>query len=89
MLDKIKEWIQRGNELGIPFPTFRDPLTGKGSISAMLVFISSLFVIASLVSTKVNNNYAFDFFVASCGLYFGRKFQTKSGTSVDPNSTQK
>lgn len=87
VFEKIKALIQRGNELGLPILVVRDPSSGKGSISATLVFLSSVAVLASLVTSKVNNNYAFDFFIASSGLYFGRKFQTKSGTSVDSKST--
>jgi hypothetical protein len=83
MFDKIKEFIQRGNDLGIPFPVFRDPTSGKGSISATLVFISSIAILVSLINPKINNSYAFDFFLASCSLYFGRKLTTKAGTSVD------
>lgn len=87
MLEQLKALIQRGNELGCPILVVRDPSSGKGSISATLVFISSIAVIASLVSPKVNNSYAFDFFLASCGLYFSRKFTTKSGTSIDTKNT--
>jgi hypothetical protein len=87
MWDKLKSYIQKANELGVPIPVVRDPSTSKGSISATLVFISSIAVLASLVTAKVSNDYAFNLFLASCSLYFGRKFQTKSGTSVDTKST--
>ena len=83
MFEKIKALIQRGNEFGIPILVVTDPQTGKGSISASLVVISSIAVLASLVTAKVSNSGAFEFFVASCSLYFGRKFQSKSGNSID------
>lgn len=87
MLEKLKALIQRGNELGFPILTVRDPISGKGSISATLVFISSVAVLISLVTTKVSNSGAFEMFLASCSLYFGRKLTTKAGTSVDSKST--
>jgi hypothetical protein len=85
--DKLKSYIQKANELGVPLATVRDPATGRGSISATLVVVSSIAVLASLVTSKVSNSGAFEMFLASCSLYFGRKFQTKSGTSVDNKTT--
>lgn len=87
MWDKLKSYIQKANELGIPIATVRDPATGRGSISATLVVLSSIALLASLVTTKVSNSGAFEMFLASCSLYFGRKLTTKSGTSVDSKNT--
>lgn len=87
MWDKLKSYIQKANELGIPMPVVRDPATGKGSITASLVVLSSVAVLASLVTTKVSNSGAFEFFIASLAAYLGRKFQTKSGSSVDTKTT--
>jgi hypothetical protein len=83
MFEKIKELIQKGNEFGFPILVVKDPISQRGSISATLVVVSSIAVLASLVTSKVNSAGSFEFFLASCGLYFGRKFQTKSGTSID------
>jgi hypothetical protein len=83
MIDKIKAFIQRGNELGIPMPVFRDPQTGKGSVTLTLVVLSSICVIASLLTKKVDAGSSTEFLLISLGAYLGRKFQTKSGTSVD------
>jgi hypothetical protein len=82
-MDKFINLCKNWNVNGVYLPMVSDPSTQRGSISATLVFISSIAVLASLVTVKVNNNYAFDFFLASCSLYFGRKLTAKSGTSVD------
>jgi len=87
VIDKLKSYIQKANEFGIPVGVVRDPATGKGSISATLVVISSIMLIASLVTTKVSNSGAMEFYALSLAAYLGRKFQTKSGTSVDTKST--
>lgn len=87
MWDKLKSYIQKANELGIPLATVRDPATGRGSISATLVFVSSIALLASLVTPKVSNSGALEMFLVACSLYFGRKFQTKSGTSIDTKAT--
>jgi hypothetical protein len=83
VLDKIKAYIQRGNELGLPIPVVRDPSTGKGSISATLLVVSSIMLIASLVTAKVNNSGAMEFHALSLATYLGRKYQSKAGTSLD------
>lgn len=80
MLEKIKALIQRGNEFGIPFPVMRDSLTGKGSITATLVVLSSICVIASLVSKKIDNSGATEFYLISLGAYLGRMYQKKDVT---------
>lgn len=87
MWDKLKSYIQKANELGIPIATVRDPATGRGSISATLVVLSSIALLASLVTTKVSNSGAFEMFLASCSLYFGRKLTTKSGNALDSKNT--
>ena len=77
MWDKVKSYIQKANELGVPVATVRDPLTGKGSITASLVVISSIALLASLVTSKVSNAGAFEFFLASLAAYLGRMYQKK------------
>ena len=80
MWEKLKGYIQKANELGVPLATVRDPATGRGSISATLVVLSSIALIASLVTTKVNNSGSLEFFLASCSLYFGRHYQKKDSS---------
>jgi hypothetical protein len=74
------------NAKGIPVPTIRDPKTGFGSISLTLVFLSSVIVIAGIIGKSagalggLDMNMAMEFFWTSTALYFGRQFQTKSGS---------
>lgn len=82
-----KDFIGKMNEKGIPVPTIRDPKTGFGSISLTLVFISSLLVIIGIVgkwSAKLGDidmANAMQFFWTACALYWGRKFQSKDGST--------
>lgn len=80
----IGAWSQLNNKLnkyGIPLPTIRDPLTGKGSISLTLVFISFNAVLVGLVGKwsgalgGVDIAQALNLFYACAALYWGRKFQ--------------
>jgi hypothetical protein len=87
MWDKVKSYIQKANELGIPLPVVRDPLTNKGSITCTLVVLSSIMLIASLVTSKVSNSGSFEFFLASISVYTARKMTNKSGTTIDGKST--
>jgi hypothetical protein len=64
-------------------PVFRDPITQKGSVTLTLVVLSSILVIASLVTKKVEASGAAEFHLIALGAYLGRKFQTKSGNSID------
>lgn len=63
MTSKWKEFVVKMNRMGVPVPTVRDPLTGKGSITAALVvFSSGLFgiCILSMLATavaKLTNNF--------------------------------
>lgn len=71
---------------GIPLPLFRDRASGKGSVSLTLVVISSVVVVVGLTCKwskylgEIDISNALQFFYASCGLYWGRRTQTKSGT---------
>ena len=86
-MSNFLEYIKEKHISGIKVPTISDPTTGKGSISATLVFVSSIALLASLVTPKVSNSGSFEMFLAACSLYFGRKYQSKSGNSVDGKST--
>jgi hypothetical protein len=87
MFESIKSFITSWNNQGVNLPMARDPLTGKGSISASLVILSSFFVILSLFTSKISSSGAFDFYLASATLYLGRKYQSKNGTSSDTKTT--
>jgi Na+(H+)/acetate symporter ActP len=73
------------NSNGIPLPTVRDPKTGRGSVALTLVVISSFMVVAALIGKfsnflqGVDISNALQFFYASSGLYWARKFNSDSG----------
>ena len=78
------EWIKLVNIMnanGVPLPTVRDGKTGKGSISLTLVVLSATLLQIGIIGKYskilegIDLNYAMQFFIASCGLYFGRKMQ--------------
>jgi len=82
-----KEWssfVAKLNSNGIPFPTLRDPASGKGSVSLTLMFIAFnmwLFAIIGKVSGLVggiDTRSTFEMFLATSALYWSRKL-TKSG----------
>lgn len=93
----IGAWSQLNNKLnkyGIPLPTIRDPLTGKGSISLTLVFISFNAVLVGLVGKwsgalgGVDIAQALNLFYACAALYWGRKFQGKDASFGDSENVK-
>jgi hypothetical protein len=76
-------FVARMNRYGIPLPTVRDPLTGMGSVSLTLVFISFNVVLVGLVGKwagalgGIDISQALNLFYACAALYWGRKFQGK------------
>lgn len=86
LFEKWKQFVRDMNAKGIPVPTVRDPKTGFGSISLTLVFISSVIVIVGIAGKTagmlggLDMNTAMEFFWTATSLYFGRQFQTKSGS---------
>lgn len=86
LFEKWKQFIRDMNAKGIPVPTIRDPKTGFGSISLTLVFISSVIVIIGIAGKTagmlggLDMSTAMEFFWTAASLYFGRQFQTKSGS---------
>lgn len=88
MLDKIKDIINKGNTLGIPFPLVRDPKSGIGSVSLTLVFLSFNLVFFGLIGkvTKfigdVDMTNALWLFGVCCSLYFGRNIK-RDGNKVE------
>jgi uncharacterized membrane protein len=49
-------------------------------ISAALV---TIVIVAQLAGIKTEANLSLEFFIVSSGLYLGRKYTSKSGTSLD------
>lgn len=86
---KLKDFVARMNAKGLPLPTVRDPMTGVGSVSLTLLVISSVMVILGIFTKwsgklgGIDVSNALDFFYASSALYFGRKFQTKKGNTIE------
>lgn len=86
MFDKIKEFVKNWNVSGIGLPTMKDPLTNKGSITASLVVVSCASVLISLVTKKVDNAGAFEFYLGSLAAYLGRNYQKGNISSTEkPN----
>lgn len=85
-IDKLKkqwfEFVGNLNSKGVPLPTVRDPKTGRGSVALTLVVISSFMVVAALIGKfshfleGVDISNALQFFYASSGLYWARKFSS-------------
>lgn len=90
-MNSFKEILKKLNDLGIPLPLVRDPKTNKGSFTATLLVISSIYWgigyignAFNLGSFSLNEAY---WFVALClGTYVGNKAITKKGAqSSDTN----
>lgn len=75
-LQSIKDSITSMNIVGVPLPVMRDPKTGKGSITATLVVMSSFLVMVSLFSKVIVKSGAFNFYVVSLSGYLGRKMMS-------------
>jgi hypothetical protein len=69
-----------------------DPKTKESSVSLTLMVISfvALLGASTLHISKLTENTSSltELFVTTAGLYFGRRFQTKSGNSIDPKSEE-
>ena len=79
LFEKWKSFASYCNSKGVPVPTIRDPKTGNGSITATLLFISSLAVVIGLAgkwSAKfgtIDMANALQFFGICFAGYLGRK----------------
>jgi hypothetical protein len=64
-----------------------DPVTGEKSVSLTLVILSSaLLVIAMALEMPgiiESTSMAFEFFGASCGLYWGRRYTSSKGAVLE------
>ncbi len=87
MLEKLSQFASDLNRKGVPIPTFRDPVTGKGSLSATMMIISHMAAIVLLLGkvTKVVGDVDYSNVLWLLGLtsslYAGRKYQ-KNGKDM-------
>jgi hypothetical protein len=89
MLDKIKTFITKLNERGIPLPTLRDPVTKLPSVSLTMLWVSFNVVLIGLIGKwskylDVDVQQAIYWFMVCAGLYFSRSI-SKNGNKVDLN----
>lgn len=69
----ISKLLKSLNTSGIPIPTAMDPLTGRGSVTFMLVCLSGLFVMLAICNVKnIDKTMAEDWFLYCLGGYLGR-----------------
>lgn len=85
-MEKLKELFARWNELGIPLPMVRDPLTGKGSVTLSMVVTAFFFNILSLGGKmagafgNLDTSAASYLLITSLTAYLGRKLIGDSKT---------
>lgn len=64
-----------------------DPATGKPSVSlTMLVVCATICVIAEALEMSgliKTTSMSYEMFATACGLYFGRRFSSSKGTTLD------
>jgi hypothetical protein len=81
LTEKWKKFVSDMNAKGVPLPTLRDPKTGIGSVSLTLVFVSFNLCVAGIIGKwagalgGIDIQAAFQLFMASGALYWGRKLQ--------------
>lgn len=85
MFDKIKELLKSSHEKGIFIPLLRNKT--EPSVSLTLLFISSLFVIFSLLKMfKINFMESLAWYITSAVLYYNRSAKvTKDGFEISSN----
>lgn len=94
-MNKLKELIKRMNELGVPLPMLRDPVTGRASVTLTMMFLSfntALFGQIGKVTKvlgDVDMSSAIVLFTTTAGLYLGRKFQTGENKEVTLSEKEK
>lgn len=84
MLEKVKAFILKLNEFGVPLPLLRDPVKAQPSVSLTMVFIAFNMVLIGLIGKwskilDIDVQSAIYWFYGCCALYFGRSF--KSGNN--------
>lgn len=93
MLDKIKAAIKYMNEKGVPLPLLKSN-TQHPSVSLTLLWISSVFVILSLLSSvtglKISLYESLSFYITSAVLYYNRNAKiSKDGIEITSNKEEK
>lgn len=88
MLDKIKQLLDYLNEKGFAAPMLRDH--GRASVSLTLLVLSSIFVIAGLVTPHVSFYEALMWHITSAVLYYNRGAKiSKSGFEITESKDSK
>ncbi len=88
MLEKIKAFAAKLNELGIPLPFIRDPKTAKSSVTLTMLWISfnivvlGTFVKWSKMAGDIDMTNAMYLFGTTSALYLGRKMQADNTTKT-------
>lgn len=84
---KLKKIVLYCNNNGIPIPLVHDPVRKEPSASLTLVVLSSFVVLVNigldLSGVAKESNMTIEFFLISTGLYFGRSFSSKRGTTLE------
>jgi hypothetical protein len=94
LINWIKNKMQEYNQAGVPIILIKDNATGKGSVSLTLLFISSIYVQVSLLNKYtgtgkgVDPANAFEWFLATSGLYFGRSLSKKVQSIPEQNKPE-
>jgi hypothetical protein len=85
MFNKIKELLKSSNEHGVFIPLLRNKT--EPSVSLTLLFISSIFVILSLLQLfKINFFESLAWYLTSAVLYYNRSAKvTKDGFEISSN----
>lgn len=87
-MEKLKEFLKKLNESGIPLPTIRDPKTGRGSITLTMFWIAFNVALLTLAGKMVDIIGDVDYsnvlwlFAITGSFYLGRKFQG-DGKNID------
>ena len=80
MWQKIQDYLKDKNYSGLFIPFVSDPKTKSASVTLSLMIVSFVFVCISLFTKKIDNSGAFEVFLATAGLYLGRKITNKNST---------
>lgn len=86
MLNRVKDFLTKLNQLGIPIPMLRDPKVGVSSVSFTMMFISFNTVLVGLIGKwsgffgGINIEQAIYLFLICASLYFGRTLTYGSKT---------
>lgn len=98
MQNLLKYWmafVQWGSSRGFPVFFLRDPRTKEPSVSLTMMVTTFLFCLLGLVNTAshskllgdLDETSAFNLFMATAALYFGRNLTGSNGSKLDANTT--